>query len=261
LNVAGARPGGHTSIRANGAAVGSNFFGQSSFATYALAYERNTVKVPAGAMPPELLAPLGCGVQTGVGGIMRSLACEQDSSLLILGGGAVGLSAVMGAAIRGCSRVIVVEPHAERRDLALSLGATDVIDPLVSQDIAAAVLAIEPSGLDYALDTTGLPGLQSAAIDCLGPKGVLGVVGITPPGTPPPGEMNAIMAAGKSIKGIIEGDSDPDIFIPQLIALHAAGRLPLERLVKTYPFAEINRAIADQHAGKCVKVVLLMEEA
>jgi hypothetical protein len=103
----------------------------------------------------ELAAPLGCGVQTGVGGIIKALASKPGSSVLITGGGAVGLSAVMGAVIQGCAKIIVVEPMASRRDLALSLGATDVIDPLATQDLAASVRAILPNGIDYAFDTTG----------------------------------------------------------------------------------------------------------
>jgi aryl-alcohol dehydrogenase len=59
------------------------------------------------------------------------------------------------------------------------------------------------------------------------------------------------------VKGIIEGDSDPDKFIPEMIELHRQGKLPFDRLVKTYPLDDINHAIADQHDGKCVKVVLL----
>lgn len=256
LNIAGARTDGTTAIRAGGEEVASNFFGQSSFATFALAYERNVVKVDAKA-PLELLGPLGCGVQTGVGGILRSLDCEPGSGLLVLGGGSVGLSAVMGAKVRGCTPIIVLEPVAARRDLALSLGATHALDPAKTPDIVAAVREIAPDGVDYAFDTTGAPHLQTAAMGCLASMGVLGVVGITPPGAPPPGEMGAIMRAGQSIRGIIEGDSDPDEFIPEMVALHLAGKLPIERLVTTYPLSEINQAVHDQERGACIKAVLL----
>ena len=111
LNFAGMRPDGSKAIKCEEVAVGSNFFGQSSFASHVLTYERNVVKVD-GDLPLALMGPLGCGVQTGAGGIIRSLACEAGSSLLITGGGPVGLSAVMGAKIRGCKTIIVLEPHA-----------------------------------------------------------------------------------------------------------------------------------------------------
>jgi aryl-alcohol dehydrogenase len=114
-----------------------------------------------------------------------------------------------------------------------------------------------PIGVDYAFDTTGRPELLHALMDCLGQHGTLGVVGIPPPDTPVPGNMLKAITFGHSVKGIIEGDSDPDTFIPEMIALHQAGRLPFDRLVRTYRFSEINQAIRDQHAGECVKVVLI----
>ncbi|HEY3889416.1 MAG TPA: NAD(P)-dependent alcohol dehydrogenase, partial [Caulobacteraceae bacterium] len=222
LNYIGMRPDGSKAIRRGEAPVSSNFFGQSSFATYALAYERNVLKLPDD-IPFELAAPLGCGVQTGAGGVMLALACPKGSSLLVTGGGAVGLSAVMGATIQGCRTIVVVEPHASRRALALQLGATDVIDPADSPNLAAAVRAILPQGVDYAFDTTGRPEVLTAVMAALAPKGVLGVVGIPPPGAPMPGELGTVLTFGQTVRGIIEGDSDPDAFLPILIDHWRAG--------------------------------------
>lgn len=257
LNYIGMRPDGSKALKSGEEAVSSNFFGQSSFASYALAYETNLIKLPAD-IPFELAAPLGCGVQTGAGGVMLALACEEGSSLLITGGGAVGLSAVMGAAIRKCGTIIVVEPHAVRRALATSLGATHVIDPAVAGDLAAAVRAILPTGVDYAFDTTGRADTLAGIMGALAPKGVLGVVGIPAPGTPLPGDLGTVLTFGQTVRGIIEGDSDPDVFLPELVEHWKAGRLPLEKLVRTYAFADINTAIAEQHHGDCVKVVLTL---
>jgi aryl-alcohol dehydrogenase len=257
LNYIGMRPDGSKAIRQGDVAVSSNFFGQSSFATYALAYERNVLKLPDD-IPFEIAAPLGCGVQTGVGGVMLALACPKGSSILITGGGAVGLSAVMGAAIQVCGTIIVVEPHASRRALAQRLGATHVINPAQSPDLAAAVRAILPRGVDYAFDTTGRPEILAAVMATLAPKGVLGIVGIPPPGTPMPGDLGAVLTFGQTVRGIIEGDSDPDVFLPILIDHWRAGRLPLEELVQAFPFDQINRAIRAQHDGDYVKVVLIL---
>jgi len=255
LNYIGMRPDGTKAIAQGQTAVSSNFFGQSSFATYALAYERNVLKLPAD-IPFEIAAPLGCGVQTGAGGVLRALDCPSGASLLITGGGAVGLSAVMGAAIRGCKPIIVVEPHAARRALALELGASHVIDPVASPELAAAVRAILPQGVDFAFDTTGRPETLTSVMNALAPKGVLGVVGIPPPGTPAPGDLGTMLTFGQTVRGIIEGDSDPDAFIPELIGYWRAGKLPLEKLVRVFDFAEINAAVEAQHRGDCVKVVL-----
>lgn len=258
LNYAGMRTDGSKALADGEQPVGSNFFGQSSFGARALTYERNLVKVPDD-LPLELFGPLGCGIQTGAGGIMRSLACEAGSSLLITGGGPVGLSAVMGAKIQGCSTIILVEPHQSRRELAQEFGATHVIDPTTQTDLAAAVRAIAPKGVDYAFDTSGVPAVQAAVMGALGSKGVFGIVGIAPPGTPLPGEINTVMTFGQTVKGIIEGDSDPDVFLPELMEHYRRGALPFDRMITTFPFSQINEAIAAQHRGECVKVVLLME--
>lgn len=256
LNFTGVRSDGSKAYKNGDEAVAGNFFGQSSFGTYAMTYERNVVKVPDD-LPLELVGPLGCGVQTGFGGVVRSLAAKPGSSILILGGGAVGLSAVMGAKVQHCSTIIVLEPHEARRAMALELGATDVIDPANAPQLADAVRAIVPEGVDYALDTTGIPDVLSSTIRCLGSKAVFGIIGVAPPGTPVPGQIGDLVTFGYTIKGIIEGDSDPDEFIPQMMEHYRQGRLPFDKMIKTYPLSQINEAIADQHAGKCIKVVLI----
>lgn len=259
LNYAGGRTDGTTTIHRDGAAIASNFFGQSSFATHAITYARNLAKVPEG-FPLEFAGPLGCGVQTGAGAVMRSMACEAGSALLVTGGGAVGLSAVMGGVIQGCGLIIVVEPHASRRALALQLGATHVIDPQGTLDLSAAVRQFAPNGVNYALDTTGRTPTLEAIMACLAPRGLLGLVGIAAQGTRLPGEINTVMGSGHRIMGIIEGDSDPSTFIPELIAHYQAGRLPFDRMIRTYPLAQINDAVRDSHAGTCIKAVLLPGE-
>lgn len=256
LNYTGRRTDGTSAISNEAGPVSSNFFGQSTFAGHAITYERNVVKVDP-SLPVEIMGPLGCGIQTGAGAVMRSLAAKQGSAFLVTGGGSVGLSAVMGAKIQGCATIILVEPMESRRQLAKELGATHCIDPTATADVPAAVRAIAPMGVDNALDTTGIPAVQVAALACLGSKATLGLVGVSAPGTPMPGDVNTVMTFGQAVKGIIEGDSDPDEFIPELIEHFKAGRLPFDKLVKTYRLSEINEAIAAQHHGECVKAVLI----
>lgn len=257
LNYAGARPDGTTGLTIDGAPVSSAFFGQSSFAGYALAGERNVVKVDADDDLLKILGPLGCGIQTGAGGVMRSLACPAGSSIAIFGGGPVGLSAVMGAVIRKCGTIILVEPVAARRDLALSLGATHVVDP-ADGDVGAAIRAILPDGVDFAFETSGREAVVETALASLGSHGLLGLVGVPPrPDSTLSINLAALITFGHRIHGIIEGDSDLDGFIPELVALHRAGRFPFDRLIQTFPLAQINEAIAAQARGDCVKAVLI----
>jgi aryl-alcohol dehydrogenase len=250
--------GGSPAHDPEGGRVAARFFGQSSFASLCIGSARNVVKLSADA-DLGVLAPLGCGVQTGVGGVLRSLKARAGSSLVVMGGGAVGLSAVLGGRIAECAAIVLIEPRPERRALGLELGATNAIDP-AAEDTAAAVRAILPTGADYVFDTSGNVAALESAFAMLAPRGTLGMVGV-------PGSLDAVLrlpivpaiSAGFTVTGIIEGDSDPQSFLPELVALHAAGRLPVERFIRFYPFSQINEAIADAHAGRCVKAVLRID--
>jgi aryl-alcohol dehydrogenase len=257
INMACARVDGSSRLSVGDAPVSDNFFGQSSFASKAIASERNIVKLPTDA-DLVMLAPLGCGVQTGAGAVLRSLAAEAGQSLMVIGGGSVGLSALLGGRIAACSPIIVVEPHPNRRTLAAELGADHTIDPNAG-DLVVAVRSIVPAGVDLVVDTSGNLGALSAALGTLANKGKIGLVGL-------PGALDAALPVpiiqwltqGGTLRGIVEGDSDPDEFLPLLIDHYAKGRLPVDRLITTYPFDRINDAVADTHAGKCVKAVLTL---
>jgi aryl-alcohol dehydrogenase len=255
-NYGGARADGSSPLCACGNRVHANFFGQSSFASHAIGNERNVVKI-RNDVDFAMLAPLGCGVQTGAGAVMRSLNAEAGSSIVIFGGGSVGLSAVMGAKIKGCETIILVEPVAARRQLGLELGATHVINP-GGADVAALVRGISPDGVNYAVDTSGVTAALQAALQSLAMHGTLGLVGVP---SNPEAELSVsiigAISAGLTVKGIIEGDSVPDEFLPELVEHFRQGRLPLDKIVKTYPFADINKAVEDHKAGTCVKAVLL----
>jgi aryl-alcohol dehydrogenase len=241
--------------RENGDVIADNFFGQSSFAGYSVANERNVMKLD----PDDdlvSLAPLGCGVQTGAGAVLRSLGGQKGESLVVLGGGAVGLSAVLGGKLAGCNPIIVIEPQAGRRTLAMELGATHAIDPAAGET-AEAVRAIVPTGVDLAVDTTGNVAALQSALNMMANKGRLGLIGV-------PSAVDAAVSVplmqwitiGGTVRGIIEGDSNVDGFLSELVAHKKAGRLPIEKFVKAYPLDQINQAIDDAHHGKCVKAVL-----
>ena len=256
LNIMGRRVDGSRTLSRDGEELASNFFGQSSFATHALTYEKNVVVLPDD-VPFEVAAPLGCGVQTGAGTVLNSLACEAGSSLIVTGAGVVGLSAVMAGKINSCSEIIVVEPVAARRKLALSLGATHAIDPMVHEDFEAEIRKIVPDGVDYAVDTTGRRQTLENLTRCFTTQGTLAMVGMTSPTDDVNFAGLQFLASGLTVKGIIEGDSHPEKFIPELIAHYKAGRLPFDKLIKTYPLKDINKAVDDHHAGRCTKAVLL----
>ena len=258
LCFGGARLDGSTATRdADGQPVHDHFFGQSSFGTYALAYERNVVKVPEDA-PLELLGPLGCGIQTGAGAVMNALKVGSGASFVAFGAGAVGLSAVMAARVVGATTIIAADVVPSRLEMAKELGATHVINSR-EQDPVEAVKDITGGGADYSLEATGIPAVLRQAIDALGPLGTCGIVGAAPLGAEASFDINDVMLPGKSILGIIEGSSIIDIFIPQLVELHRQGRFPFDKLVKLYDFEQINQAAEDSEKGGTIKPIIRLQ--
>jgi aryl-alcohol dehydrogenase len=244
LNFGFHRLDGSNALEPSG--VRGHFFGQSSFSSYILATERNIVKVSK-KLPLKILAPLGCGIQTGAGTVMNTLHVQKGESIAIFGTGAVGLAAVMAARIVGAHPIIGVDINPFRLKLALELGATHVINSRHA-DVASSINSIIAGGVDYVLEITGNPQMLQLAIEVIRKRGTAAF--FTGDGVPD------FVPKGRKAVAIIEGDSVPQLFIPKLIKLYQSGKFPFDRLVRFYDFKDINRAMKDSRNGKTIKPVL-----
>lgn len=253
LNFSGRRPDGTTPLRRGDQEVAGRFFGQSSFATFCLASPRNLAPVPAD-VPLEVAAPFGCGVQTGAGAVLRALRAPAGSTLAVFGTGAVGLSAVLAAAVAGCRTVIGYDRVESRLELAAAMGATHTLHPGEGDPVEAVRQLTGGDGVDFALDTTGSAAVFEQALACLAPQGTLGFVAGVEEARVDWGEL----MRGRSVRGIIEGESRPRELFPVLFELWRQGRFPIERMMRTYDLVDIEQAAADALAGRTVKPVLRM---
>src|SRR6201998_967544 len=111
-------------------------FGIGGFAEQALVHENQLPIVPK-ELPFAQAALLGCGVVTGAGSVLNTANVSAGDTVVIFGGGGVGLNAVSGARIAGASRIIVIDIQAKRLDAAKRFGATDVIDSTTTKPIDA----------------------------------------------------------------------------------------------------------------------------
>ena len=252
-NFNGARPDGTTTLRKGDVTIHGSYFNQSSFADFALANERNVVKVSK-EVPLEILGPLGCGVQTGVGAVVNTLHPGPGSSIAIFGVGNVGLNAILGAVVCGCTTIIAVARRPESLKMAKEFGATHTVNN-TDVDPVEAIREITGGGADFSLECAGNPKVLRQAVDCLPRCGVCGVLGVVAPGTEVSLDMDLLMN-GRTVRGIVEGDAIPDLFIPKLIELYKQGRLPFDRLISFYPFNEINKAVEDMEKRRVIKPVL-----
>jgi aryl-alcohol dehydrogenase len=255
MNFGGVRPDGTSTLRSSKGAVNSLFFGQSAFATHAVVPESSLVRI-ASDLPMDVLAPLGCGIQTGAGAVLNSLRARPGDSIAIFGVGAVGTSAVMAARFSGCSRIIAIDRVRSRLDLALELGATDVVDGSATTDLTGEVRAISRSGVTHVVDTTGVGEVVAQAVQCLASRGSCALVGMYPPGDRLPIDTRVLVLNGIKLKGVVEGDSRPSNFIPRLIELYRTGRFPLDKLITPFPFADINAAMEASARCSALKPVL-----
>jgi aryl-alcohol dehydrogenase len=258
-NFGGGRLDGSTSLELDGAPVHSHFNAQSSFSEHLICPAHAAIRIESD-IPAKLLAPLGCAVQTGAGAVLNSLRPGPRDGIAIFGLGAVGLSAVMGAAIVGCETVIAVDPNPERRALAAELGATHVVDP-AAEDPVEAIRALAPDGLQFTLEMSGVPAVLQQAISALAPGGTCGLVGAPPVGTRFPLDVHEILSFGRRLQGIVLGDTVPGRFLPELVAYWEEGKLPLERLIETFRFTEIEAAVEAARSGRVVKAVMEIEAA
>ncbi|MFF2026346.1 NAD(P)-dependent alcohol dehydrogenase [Streptomyces sp. NPDC058171] len=235
---------------AAGRALAPRWFGQSSFAAYAVVPARNAVRVDP-SLPVELLGPLGCGFLTGAGAVLHSFAIGPGDTLAVFGAGAVGLAAVMAATASG-ALTVAVDRHPGRLALAERFGATPL--HASSADLPGRIRHLTDGGAQFALDTTACAPLINDALRALRPTGHLGLVArLHTPLPLAPGTLDR----GRSMSHVCEGDAVPGLLIPRLIGLWRAGRFPFDELIRTYPLTDINEAERDCAAGRVVKPVLL----
>ncbi|MCC2314419.1 NAD(P)-dependent alcohol dehydrogenase [Cellulomonas xiejunii] len=253
--LGGARPDGTSPLRADGAPLGAHFFGQSSFAGHVVVAARQVVVVGPG-VDLTLLAPLGCGVMTGFGSVWNVLDPQPGARLAVLGTGAVGLSAVVAAAVREPEVLVAVDLVPARLELALELGATHAL-PGGVDDLRERLAEVTGArGLTGAFDTTGDPKVARTALDALALRGELVVCGAPPPGTEIPVDIQP-MLGGRVLRGVTMGDANPRRLLPQIVALVEDGTLPLDRLVRRYALTDLDRAFDDMLHGRTVKPVVL----
>lgn len=259
LLVGGGREDGSTALRraSDGSALHSHFFGQSSFAQHALVAERSLVRLEPDT-DLRTVGVLACGVATGAGAVLNTLDVRPGSSLVVFGAGAVGLAAVMAARLTPATTVVVVEPNASRRALAVRYGATDVVDPEHEGSVLDAVREACGGPADAALECTGIDAVVRQATDAVGMLGTCVLIGAAPAGA----ELRADHLGtlwGKRIVGTLGGEGQSGTFVPALLRLHAQGRFPFTDLVQHFPLDRVEEAVAASASGEVVKPVLLLE--
>jgi alcohol dehydrogenase len=233
----------------------NHHLGVSAFATHAVIDARSAVKVPAD-VPPEIAALFGCAVLTGAGAVLNTAQLKAGETVMIMGLGGVGLSALLGAVAGGAARIVAIDPSAEKRALALELGATAALAP---EDVTGSVRTIIPGGPAVVIETVGNAAVLAQGYAAARVGGRVVTVGL-----PHPAQQFSISAAslvveGKTVMGSYMGSSIPRRDVPRYIDMWRAGRLPVDRLLSaTGTLSDVNRMMDDLAAGTVVRQVMLI---
>ena len=230
--------------------------GLGAFAEQMLVHRNAIVKVPAG-VAPEVAALLGCAVITGVGSVINGARVEAGSTVAVIGCGGVGLNVVQGAVLAGASRVVAVDLHDAKLELAKQFGATDVVNAR-SADPVEAVQDLTGGGVEYAFEVIGLPATVAQAVAMVRPGRTAYLVGVPAAGATIelPGTPMAMQAKG--LQGLFMGSNRFKRDIPLLADLYLQGRLKLDELIAArIGLDDVNEGYERMRAGTEARSVIV----
>lgn len=231
-----------------------HWFSQSSFAERAVVPEGAAVKVRKD-VSLEKIATLACGVSTGLGAVFNAARVEPGASVVVIGCGGVGVSAIVGADLAQAGTIVAVDIADDKLEFARSLGATHGLNARTTDPVEA-VRALTGGGADHVFDCVGSPATLTQLVQMIRVDGHGWLIGAPAPGTTFSFPTDGFLR-NKNFHGVTLGNVRPSIDIPRYVELYAKGRLPLDRLVtRTYPLDSINDAIAalEQSVGRGVVV-------
>lgn len=223
-----------------------------SFAEHTIIPAAGAVPVPS-VLPADVGALIGCGVATGVGAVLNTAHVPAGASVVVLGCGGVGLSAVLGAVVAGADPIVAIDLHDEKLDLARSMGATHA----VRADDGDAITGLLPHGAGYVFEAIGNPRTIERAIELTGRGGSTVLLGMPDDTLTATFNPCALSNEGRSIVGCTYGSTRPQVDFPMLARLHLAGRLPVERMITHRDSLEgIDAAFARMRRGEGGRTVI-----
>jgi alcohol dehydrogenase len=243
-NAAGELLGGGRRLSRAGQPV-NHHLGVSAFATHAVVDTRSIVAVDDD-IPVEVATLLGCAVLTGGGALVNAAPPEPGQSVMVVGLGGVGMAALITAGALGVQDVIAVDGVGTKRDRALDLGATSVLDPgeLASQGVRADVV-VEAAGNARAFET---------ALAATAPGGRTVTVGLPSPEARAAVSPLQLVAEARTVIGSYLGSAVPSRDIPRFAQWWREGRLPVEALLSSrIGLDDINAAMDELAAGRAVR--------
>jgi alcohol dehydrogenase len=206
-------------------------------------------------MPWETAAVFGCAVLTGVGAALNAANIAPGSTVAVFGLGGVGLSAVMGARLAGAGEVIAVDPVAFKREKAMELGATAMVDP--GEDAAAEIRSVTGASPESVIESVGSSHVLRTAYEATARGGTTVTVGLPAPDAMLSIPAVSLVAEERTLRGSYLGSSAPREMLPMLFEAWREGNLPAEQLITDrLTLDEINEGFDRLAAGDQIRQVI-----
>lgn len=244
---------GERRLSVDGAPV-HHHVGVSAFTSYAVLARQSLVKVHAD-VPPHISALFSCAMLTGAGAVFNTAQVRPGSKVAVFGMGGVGLSAILGAVAAGAGEVIAVDPFAAKLEVATQMGATRTI--AAGPDAAQEIRNLTAGGVDVAIELAGSVQALEAAWTCTCRGGLTVTAGLPHPDARMPLNALQLVAEERSLRGSYIGSCVPQRDLPRMFALHAQGRLPVEKmLTHRLKLPQINLAMDRLDDGSAIRQIV-----
>ena len=252
---AGAEP--RLTRSSDGSAV-AQMLNLSAFAEMMLVHEHACVAINPD-MPLDRAAVIGCAVTTGAGAIFNACKLTPGETVVVVGCGGVGLATINAAKIAGAGRIIAADPVKEKRDLAIKLGATDVVDAM-ADDAAAQIQELTKGGVDHAIEAVGRPASAQLAVSSLRRGGTATILGMMPLGEKV-GLSAMDLLSGKKLQGAIMGMNHFPVDLPRLVEFYMRGLLDLDSIIaERIPLEAINQGFDKMKTGASARSVIVFDQ-
>ncbi|WP_413875509.1 Zn-dependent alcohol dehydrogenase [Albidovulum sp.] len=231
-----------------------HFYDLAGFAEQMLVHEHAVVKIRPD-MPLDRAALIGCAVTTGVGAVANTAKVPVGATVAVIGCGGVGLSAINGAAIAGAGRIIAIDIHDAKLDLARTFGATDTVNARTCDPVEA-VREMTVGGVEYSFEALGLKATAEQAYEMLRPSGTATIVGMVPEGQKL--EIDPVsLLSDRRLQGSNMGSNRFRVDMPRYVDFYMAGRLHLDLMISNrIGLAQINEGFADLRKGELARSVI-----
>ena len=227
----------------------------STFGKYMVVAENRMAKIPK-EVPPNLAPPLGCAIPTGVGIIKNTLQVGKGSSIAIFGVGGIGLSAVIGAGLAGCAKIIAVDIHESKLEIAKELGATHTINSKKEDAVAKVRELTGGKGADYSVEASSFPEVMEMAYNATAAPGKVALCGNIKKGQKISVDPHGLIC-GKILMGTDLARTYKNEEIPHYAKLYLEGKLKLEKLIThKYKLDDINKAFEDLEKGRIARGII-----